>query len=479
MKLTHTLLTTVLLSASGQLLATEPREDYDLDDNGLIEINSLQELNAMREYRNSESEFNLSSALGCPDTGCTGFELTTDLDFDTNGDGVIDANDEYWNEGAGWAPIGDTEFGTFGTTFDGNNHIIRNLYINRPESEEPVGLFGKLYWGNSHIRNLAVAGSLTSVTGNTDVGILIGRVIRGDVTNVSSSGTVHGVSNVGGLVGSIKLEANDKRTISSCYSTADVSASDSVAGGLIGYNNANDVSACFALGNVTADTKAGGLIGEIVNMSITNTYASGDVSATDIAGGLIGSQSSGNLNRSYAMGNVSASDSAGVAGGLIGQANDSSVSHSHWTTETGQQYLFGSGTLIGTSTGNSSYSRAVLSCPVAADDTDCTTDATLYQTWGEDTYTMEDETVVAYWNFGTSSQMPVLTAHGYVLRDSDGDGIWDFNDTYPDDPSNTEPKSSDDTDTDDNTSKSSGGGSLAWLLGMMSLMLLRRKFSQK
>jgi len=466
MKFKKTLLAAAIIGLSAQVLAAEPREDYDLDDDGLIEINSLQDLDAMRNYRDAESEFNLSTATGCPESGCTGFELTTDLNFDTNGDGVINASDEFWNDGLGWEPVGSSPSPTFGAIFDGKNHVIRNLYINRPESDN-VGLFARVYWGS--IYNLAIAGSLTSVTGQNNVGILSGIITKGNVSNVSSSGQVQGVNTVGGLIGSYQTEANNRRTLSSCYSTANVNASEAGAGGIAGYVNANDVTECFALGDVTANTRAGGLIGEVISMSIVNAYASGNVSATDIAGGLVGYHNSYSLNiyYAYATGNVSVSDEAGVAGGLIGQANNSSVYKSHWTTETGQQYLHGGGTLSN-DVGNSSYSQSVLSCPTAADDTDCTTDATLYQDW-TGSYTLADETVVNYWDFGTTNQMPVLTAQGYVLRDRDGDGIWDFNDAYPDDPTNTEPKSP------TSGGSSSGGGALIWLLGLAAMVSLRRK----
>ena len=47
-----------------------------------------------------------SSQDGCPIAGCTGYELTQDLNFDTNENGQFDEGDSYWNEGKGWQPIG-------------------------------------------------------------------------------------------------------------------------------------------------------------------------------------------------------------------------------------------------------------------------------------------------------------------------------------------------------------------------------------
>ena len=63
----------------------------DRDGNGLIEIDSLTELHNMRydptgaSYKTSTASVGDSS--GCPTTGCIGYELMQDLDFDVNGDG--------------------------------------------------------------------------------------------------------------------------------------------------------------------------------------------------------------------------------------------------------------------------------------------------------------------------------------------------------------------------------------------------------
>ena len=101
-----------------------PTIDYDTDDDGFIEIDSLDKLNAMRHNRtvtgvigNPTGQFaedhaeafpRPSAAHGCPDTAdadslpgpCLGYELTADLDFDTDGDGDVDSDDEYPNVGA-------------------------------------------------------------------------------------------------------------------------------------------------------------------------------------------------------------------------------------------------------------------------------------------------------------------------------------------------------------------------------------------
>ena len=93
--------------------------DYDADDDGLIEITTLAQLDAVRHDLNGDGEptedgapayaaafptVGERQACGGP-TGCGGYELGKDLDFDTNGNGRADEGDTYWHGGAGWEPL--------------------------------------------------------------------------------------------------------------------------------------------------------------------------------------------------------------------------------------------------------------------------------------------------------------------------------------------------------------------------------------
>ena len=128
------------------------------------------------------------SGLGCAASGCTGYELATDLDFDTNGSGVADAGDAWWNGGSGWAPIGSREQ-PFGATFEGNGHTVGGLFISR--DEQYVGLFGGTS-ASSVIRHVGVRG--VDVSGESRVGGLVGFHPGGD------SGQLRHGRGVGGRV---------------------------------------------------------------------------------------------------------------------------------------------------------------------------------------------------------------------------------------------------------------------------------------
>ena len=128
--------------------------DHDADADGLIDIDSLAKLNAMRwdlDGDGTSATTTYAAAFPNPRGGavcptavsgvaCVGFELATDLDFDTDGDGrtwtmsggVVggDEEDDYYNGGLGWTPIGATAATPFAAVFVGNGRIVRNLFVN-------------------------------------------------------------------------------------------------------------------------------------------------------------------------------------------------------------------------------------------------------------------------------------------------------------------------------------------------------------
>ena len=108
---------------------------YDLDGNGPVDEPA--------DWSRYHAAFVEGSwDMGCP-AGCSGYELTAKLDFDTDGDGDVDSGDDYWNGGDGWVPVGDA-FDSFTAIFDGVGHTVSNLFIDFPGSNEfyPAGLFG-------------------------------------------------------------------------------------------------------------------------------------------------------------------------------------------------------------------------------------------------------------------------------------------------------------------------------------------------
>ena len=256
--------------------------DYDADADGLIEIATLAQLNAMRwdldgdGTASSGDETTYAAAFPnprggtvCPTTitgvACTGYELSANLDFDTNGNGrtwttsggaLTGDGDEYDNSGMGWEPIG-TDAARFAAVFRGNGRTIDNLFVNRAGL---VGLFGST---DATARLESVGLRNARVAGSGVVGILAGEA-HGDVVGCYATGTAGSPTTptVGGLVGQLRGE------ITASYSTAAVDGSDQI-GGLVGavvgdFGQTRMVSASYAVGRTSALPEglwAGGLMG--------------------------------------------------------------------------------------------------------------------------------------------------------------------------------------------------------------------------
>ena len=290
--------------------------DYDSDNDGLIEIDSLTQLNAIRWNLDGDGAAtadgyitafpNAAAGMGCPDTdsdaatpNCTGYELTKSLDFDQDGDGAITAADAaWWNNSRGWEPIGTDVNGKnaerYNAVFDGNGRTISNLYIKRPTTgpqDEDSGLFGAT-GTSSIVRNLG----LEDVKISTDeeyVGALAG-IAYGTVESSYSTGSVAGFRRVGGLVGYHQAPGI---AIDRSYSTVAVTASRDEAGGLVGAINEGTIRASNATGSVSG-AAIGGLAG-INSGSIIASYATGAVTGTGAeVGGLAGSNT-GTITNSY------------------------------------------------------------------------------------------------------------------------------------------------------------------------------------
>ena len=184
------------------------------------------------------------------------------------------AGDAYWNDGAGWEPIG-TSAASFTATFHGNGHVIANLFINR-DTMDNVGLFGTT-GSASVVRNVGLRAA--DVTGRYEVGGLVGYNF-GTIRISYVTGQVTGQSG-GGLAG-----FNQKRIVAS-YATAAVTTADD-AGGLVGFNGSGTrIVASYATGPVTGRSRAGGLTAGSVS-GITASYATGAVTGDGTVGGLVG-----------------------------------------------------------------------------------------------------------------------------------------------------------------------------------------------
>ena len=246
-----------------------------------------------------------------------------------------------WNEVngtyAGFNPIGldettgkvivnnNNEYGFTGN-FDGLDYNIFGLTINR-ESEANVGLFGVAH--NANINNVTLVGG--SITGGSVVGSVIGAALGNThITNATNSASVTGNTDVGGIVGYSGDEIDnvgdsDKREFvntnahftnlintGNVYSKGEQGTQASNAGGLIGYmyNGKLDGNS-YNLGDVSGKGyNVGGLVGHAVNSTIgdgTNlVYNRLDVEGAYNVGGIVGNMEGTTVQNAENSGNVTA-----------------------------------------------------------------------------------------------------------------------------------------------------------------------------
>ena len=403
--------------------------DYDADADGLIEVSNLAQLDAIRwdldgngspdllvfRERYAAAFPDAASRMGCPPSGCRGYELTADLDFDTNGNGQADAGDTYWNaipaypgdhkrtDGRGWIPLGERTTETaaaFAAVFDGNGHVIRNLYISG--YSDFMGLFSD---NTGIIRNVGLESVDVTSRGHQS-GVTVGGMVglnEGIINDSYVTGAVSGAGAVGGLVG----KHLSRGVIKDSYATASVTGAYSPdgatgVGGLVGVNSGK-VMGSYATGEVSGKiVDAGGLVGVHWDGLIKASYATGDVSANDAPesqsrGGLVGVNHGGDIEASYATGEVSGD--AAHLGGLVGKHQTGIVvpagvvSASYWNTES-------SG--LSTSSGGVGKTSAELVTPTGY--------AGIYADWNVDLD--GDGRADDPWDFGTDSQYPVLKRAG-------------------------------------------------------------------
>lgn len=183
-----------------------------------------------------------------------------------------------------WTPIGtyDHYYNRYTGTFDGGGHTITGLTINQSGTDH-VGLFGCI-GGRGTVKNLTLEN--VNIIGHDNVGGVVGSTDydSSTVTDCTVSGTVSGNSNVGGVVG-----YHYASTVSGCTASGDVTGMGNNVGGVVGYNNSS-VTACYhASGSVSGANFVGGVVG-FTNHRVTACYnASGDVMGTgDRVGGVAG-----------------------------------------------------------------------------------------------------------------------------------------------------------------------------------------------
>ena len=220
------------------------------------------------------------------------------------------------------------KYGFYGN-FDGIDYNIFGLTIDRSD-EANVGLFGVAH--DANINNVTLVGG--SITGGSVVGSVVGAALGNThITNATNSASVTGNTDVGGIVGYSGDEISDGDNGNIIVNDTDSHFANLVntgtvhskgeesnenggivsnAGGLIGYmyNGKLDGNS-YNLGDVSGKGyNVGGLVGHAVNSTIgdgTNlVYNRLDVEGAYNVGGIVGNMEGTTLQNAENSGNITA-----------------------------------------------------------------------------------------------------------------------------------------------------------------------------
>ena len=300
-------------------------------------------------YDENETEFHLQTA-----EQLAGMAKLVNDDTAYFKDKTVYLDNDLDLSGHEWNSIGDganTDVGSFQGVFDGQSHVIYNLYSHEGTQSENQsnnlyrnGLFGSIY--NATVKNLGIENAdivIPMKDGSTyGKGILVDWMTHSTINNCYTTGSITGGSYIEKYIGGIAGFLNGNNSISQCYSTAAITGNydgeyyaeqegglepmdcwDSL-GGIVGasYRGQVTISDCWFGGEIVVNSiqaPVGGIIGygkgvsmvnclvatkEIGNDGLENTYWLGYVvdvsaencfwSADDRYGSNVSNEESGN-----------------------------------------------------------------------------------------------------------------------------------------------------------------------------------------
>ncbi|MBC3803960.1 hypothetical protein GH808_05855 [Acetobacterium fimetarium] len=308
-------------TAEDGLVFTVKKYQLNFNNEGIVEIDTLEELTEFAKYvnaGNTSANGKLTADIALRDTSnWTAWNATiTPTDIDTM---------------PAWTPIGNSVNHYVGT-FDGDDHTISGIYINTSGANYQ-GLFG-VCGGSSNINNLKITASYIKGSGNAGgFGAIAGRT-DGSITNCQVEANLDGALSTGGVVGSLK------GTISGSSYCGSVSGTDDV-GGIAGCISGNtSIINCYNTANVAGIRYVGGIVGQLNNGRVENSANIGDIVGDSSVGGVVGISDAGSIVNCYQTGAVTGAGPS--TGGILGGDIASNCSNCY--------YLNGSAVNAGAST---------------------------------------------------------------------------------------------------------------------------------
>ena len=253
-------------------------------------------------YDENETEFHLQTAKQL-----AGMAKLVNDDTANFKDKTVYLDNDLDLGGHEWISIGDganTDRGSFQGVFDGQSHVIYNLYSHEGLKSENKdnnnnlyrnGLFGSIY--NATVKNLGIENADIVIpmndTSTYGKGILVDWMTDSTINNCYTTGSITGGSYIEKYIGGIAGFLNGNNSISQCYSTAAITGNydgeyyaeqegglepmdcwDSL-GGIVGasYTGQVTISDCWFGGEIVVNSiqaPVGGIIGYGEGVSMVN-----------------------------------------------------------------------------------------------------------------------------------------------------------------------------------------------------------------
>lgn len=241
-------------------------------------------------------------------------DLNMGAKFDDNGN---------LTSGKQWVPIGPSINQQLVGTFEGNNHYICGIYINREEKSN--GIFGN----SNTVKNLTIKNSY--LKGGNLTGGITGAVRGGTIENCHNVNTTVATQegdtgSLGGIIGQSQADV-----IKNCTNSGKVinngSRKTAQTGGIVGVSSDNtEISNCTNYGEIYSNENSGYFIGGICGAfmiksnkegTINNCVNNGKITCWGVAGGIVGANWIGTTIKNCS--NTSEIKGLGGIGGIVGQ----------------------------------------------------------------------------------------------------------------------------------------------------------------
>ena len=326
----------IVLVCCAWVSVAQSRQDYDIDDDGLVEIQSIDDIHKMLT---KADQLRRQPYAGCPKQKCIGFELTQDINFSSGSKPAQEVKEPIGYQGVNaqkpakaspYSQVNWPVIKRFKLVFEGNGYQISNISF----SNQSRAMFNTA--SNAIFRNITLSMNPKSMSRNAvlvdnasdsefnNVTIkeshalkgLMARIMRASkVNNCDVKGVVEGSHGVGLLMGEAK-----KIIVSNCKIKGKVTASH--GGGLIaGISESSEFHDIDVKGYIIGRYNTAGGIGEVVNSLFRQVIIEASVTGIYLTvGGLAGNLKGSDIRHSLFSGSINATTSkvGGVAGIMAG-----------------------------------------------------------------------------------------------------------------------------------------------------------------